>query len=100
MFTIEVLKKNEDEQFQVNNLEMFHEECGGGIIKITTFSGTGVFKDTCMRFNCQRCNDWSTVLCGGESTGYIAKTAIDGKPRRIRSYTGQQIKVKQKNGNH
>ena len=83
MFTIEVKKKRKEEEFNHEDLEMFHGECYGGKL---VWTGRG-FKNL---LSCERCGDSS---CGMETEDImkIVKTAIDGEERKL----GENIVVVQ-----
>ena len=76
MFTIEVKKREKDEEFSFEDLEMFHQECGGGKIEVRN-------RDKGWRdFICKRC-EVSECKISPENALKIIQTAIDGKKRRL-----------------
>ena len=79
MFTIEVKKKEKDEEFDFTGLDMFHQECYGGQIFV---------RDNLSK--CSRCGITSKVV--KRVILGIIKTAIDGKERKfekpIKGYDG------------
>ena len=78
MFTIEVKKKDKDEKFSFEDLELFHGDCGGG--KIGQVYGSLVWW-----FTCERCSVKYTISTssseGKENLAMIAATAVDGQER-------------------
>lgn len=91
MFTIEVKKKEKDEEFSFEDLEMFHQECYGGKIKVDSCSPDGTGGEGAQLLECERCGESIRVLVSGH-TATIIKTAIDGQERKI----GENITVIQK----
>jgi len=75
MFTIEVKKRSKDEEFSFEDLEMFHQECYGGRIKVKGVEG----EEKGVQLVCSRCRskkfDDRDVIIG------ITQTAIDGKEK-------------------
>ena len=75
MFTIQVPKPvNED--FNADQLEMRHGECGGGKIKLTNEGDYWVL-------NCSRCHVEASVAISTSGSSAIAMTSLDGKRRKI-----------------
>ncbi|PJC28959.1 hypothetical protein CO010_00955 [Candidatus Shapirobacteria bacterium CG_4_8_14_3_um_filter_39_11] len=70
MFTIEVKKREKDEEFSFKDLEMFHQECYGGKIK---WIGAAL--------ECKRCR--GNIPFSGREEKKIVLTAIDGEERRL-----------------
>ena len=72
MFTIEVEKKGKDEEFTLEDLEMYHEECYGGKIEATD-------EDL---LSCKRCGYFEEIDKDIALT--IIKTVIDGQERKTK----------------
>ena len=101
MFTIEVKKKAEDEEFSFKDIEMFHQECMGGKIEITKSDLSSDMGGH--NLTCKRCGTQKEIEIGDETINII-KTVIDGQERKIElseaSYVNipdNIIKVVQKN---
>jgi len=77
MFTIEVGKKTKDEEFNFEDLEMFHQECRGGKIKQKLDDHAG----TLWAFTCQRCKD--SRIMPAYNAAEVIQTAIDGRKRKF-----------------
>jgi len=79
MFTIEVIKKEKNETFNFDSLEMFHKECHGGRVILEWINFAGDF------FTCLRCGERIKIeqkdVDGVKSK--IVLIAIDGKERRL-----------------
>jgi hypothetical protein len=72
--TIGVLPKKRDDTFTFNDLELFHEECGGRISLET--AGPREWD-----FECARCAITGHFWADCGMTAAVIQTAIDGKPR-------------------
>jgi len=100
-FTIEVKKKEKDEEFSFMTLEMFHQECYGGEIRqkqyyqgIGGFSGERIERPLEIddaayddyvpgwELTCQKCGITKLILAEPQGIEII-KTAVDGKERKI-----------------
>lgn len=79
-FTIEVKKRGKDEEFSFEDLELFHQECFGGEIKITQSEFSHIPRG--YNLTCQRCKSEREIDIRIEAIGII-KTAIDGKEREM-----------------
>lgn len=71
-FTIEVKKKEKDEEFSFEDLAMFHKECYGGRMRIQT--------DPSLKLICQRCR--VEVALSSLAVAEIVRTAMDGQERK------------------
>ncbi|MBM4067299.1 MAG: hypothetical protein FJ266_16965 [Planctomycetes bacterium] len=81
MFTIQVSKPvNED--FDAEQLEMRHGECGGGKINLRFDSSNSRWDLTCFR-----CHVGTYVVVSTSGSSAIAMTALDGKRRTIEKYS-------------
>lgn len=80
MFTIEVKKRGKEQEFSLEDLEMFHQECYGGGIKQEMGSGLGFGEGI---LTCTRCEERRRVLIGQDMVFKIIQTAIDGQERKI-----------------
>jgi hypothetical protein len=86
MFTIEVKKREKDEDFTFKDLEMYHSECYGGKI---------IVYDDLLTLKCKRCNQSIHIL--EEEIIFLVKTAIDGKEREVKNNRcGYSFKIIQK----
>jgi len=109
IFTIEVKKREKDEKFSFEDLEMFHQECfGGSIEKVSYYEYKEMYGDTFKiqahefrpigetRYGgayvkrnfwiliCQRCKATIEIEIAPKlQTVEIIATAIDGKERRF-----------------
>ena len=104
MFTIEVKKKEKNEEFTFEDLEMFHGECGGGQIKQKPYHTheseivcTGLIKPYCKCsyssspvvrnfwiLTCQRCHISMEIEVEPEfQILEVIATAINGQERHI-----------------
>lgn len=96
-FTIEVKKKREDEEFGFVNLEMFHQDCGGGKLLRGSMMGrfyTGYINQPFMEFyelTCTRCEKRFWIIKQSQAPLDIIKTAIDGQQRKVEGYQGTLI---------
>jgi hypothetical protein len=79
MFTIEVEKKKKDEDFSFEDLEMFHQECYGGKIKITQSKLNNFPKG--YNLICQRCKSEKEIEISDVIE--IIKTAVDKEEREL-----------------
>lgn len=75
MFTIEVKKKEKDEEFSFKDLEMFHQECLGGKIEQEKSKDTSFPRG----LTCQRCGGFECVDQPGVVE--IILTSTDGQKR-------------------
>lgn len=82
MFIIEVKKKGKDGEFSFKDLEMFHQECYGGKIKVESLG------DRDWLLTCQRCSQQCELGGKGREDGIprIIRTAIDGQEREVSAY--------------
>ena len=102
-FTIEVKKKEKDEEFSFKDLEMFHQECcGGKIRKKQYYHGIGRLSEDKLEnpldindsaydnfvpgweLTCQKCGVIKLILADPQGINII-KTAIDGEERNIKN---------------
>ena len=92
MFTIEVKKKKKDEEFSFKDLEIFHKECMGGRILVSTqkIKEQRVYLNivdlNIYVFECKRCGRKVGVDIDSYNPEYIIKTAIDGQERKIKGF--------------
>jgi hypothetical protein len=89
-FTIEVKKKEKDEDFKFEDLEMYHQECYGGKIKIEVVEVTEVKSaadegtpHALFKLSCTRCGREIYLDKNSNSPAEVIKTSIDGKEREI-----------------
>jgi hypothetical protein len=91
-FTIEVKKKEKDEDFKFEDLEMWHQECYGGKIKIEItkeqLSGDWF---TLYKLTCTRCGREIYLDKNSDSPADIIKTSIDEKERTIKGFKKRYI---------
>jgi len=80
MFTIEVKKREKDEKFSFEELEMFHQECCSGRIEQEIGSGFGFGEGI---LTCKRCEESRRVSVAQNMISKIVQTAIDGQERKI-----------------
>jgi hypothetical protein len=87
-FTIEVKKKEKDEDFKFEDLEMYHQECYGGKIKIEVTEETtrGRDKYALFKLTCTRCHRTIYLNINSNSPAEIIKTSIDEEEREIRGF--------------
>ena len=93
MFTIEVEKKDKDENFALNSLKMRHKECYGGVIEFDENKDvSSIFYDESFyrfvfSFNCKRCQQTVAILRDKKTIKEIpfkiALTAMDGEERQL-----------------
>ena len=83
-FTIEVERKGKDQEFDSNDLKLFHQECGGGHIDIN-------FDERWWHLKCGRCHTRISVWAGEAGTASIAKTSIDGQKRSIEELNSHEV---------
>jgi len=85
-FTIEVKKKEKDEEFEFKDLEMYHQECYGGKIKIEVTEETESASSTChtlFKLSCTKCGREIYLDKNSTFPAEIIKTSVDGKERKI-----------------
>jgi hypothetical protein len=70
VMTIQIGKKNKNEKFSVFDLNMFHQECEQGAIKLNTSTEGGIAYK--ILFECQRCH---MQTCIGEGDN-VEKTLL------------------------
>lgn len=97
-FTIEVKKREREERFGFEDLEMFHQECLGGEIELSLVTARicTIVNDSepILNFHqltCTRCNRKAWVIEQSEAPTEIIKTAIDGQKREIEGYQGELL---------
>jgi hypothetical protein len=88
--TIEVKKKEKDEEFKFEDLEMYHEDCYGGRIKIEVtkkHEAYGLKRDlTLYKLTCTRCGREIYLDKNSNSPADIIKTSIDEEERTIEGF--------------
>ena len=73
VMTILVEKKNKNDKFSVFDLNLFHQECEQGTIKLnTTTEGAIAYK---LSFECQRCQ-MHTCIANQEKVDNVEKTLM------------------------
>ena len=77
-FTIEVEPMASDDEFRVQDLELYHAECGGG--PISWLRHTGV---TDWFLNCKRCGVGTRIPVSEGGTVRMAQTVLDGEQRTL-----------------
>jgi hypothetical protein len=88
-FTIEVKKKEKDEDFKFEDLEMYHQECYGGEIKIEVTEETDRNEDikyALFKLTYTRCHRTIYLNINSNFPAEIIKTSIDGKEREIKGF--------------
>ena len=93
MFTIEVKKKGRDEKFDFYDLELFHQDCYKGKIKLLSCSSDGTGGKGAWLLTCQRCGE-SRIILVQEHTAIIIKTAVDGQERNLETVPNKFRKEK------
>ena len=102
--TIEVEKKEKDEDFELKDLRLNHKECYGGNIKIRlepTDSFTSVLPlNWEIQIKCKRCNLIAALKVEDSLVQKIQialiKTAMDGKTRSFKDIKGDEVRIVQK----
>jgi len=75
---IEVRPMRADEDFTFGDLELFHQDCGGGVITKKEDKNHGWWN-----FKCNRCGANGTIYVDHKGTIGLIQTAIDGKTRQV-----------------
>jgi len=87
MFTIEVKKKEKDKKFSFKDLEMFHQECCSGQIKLeVTRARANCFSEIPVELyelTCARCGERVWLKKQSRGLSKIIRTAIDERKREI-----------------
>jgi len=101
MFTIEVERKEKDEEFDPEHLKLFHKECYGGKVeaRVEPVGASVLPLEYEVRVRCQRCGECVKLPYSllQEIRGSIVKTAIDGEERKIRdTLTKAEVSVIQR----
>ena len=73
IMTIEVERQNRNDHFNIIDLKFFHQECGGGSIKIERRENIGKFN-----FECQRCDVVHSIDADDANEIGIINTALKG----------------------
>jgi hypothetical protein len=87
-FTIGVKKKEKDEDFKFEDLEMYHQECYGGkiTIEVTEKTDSNEDKYALFKLTCTRCHRTMYLDINSNSPAEIIKTSIDGEEREIKGF--------------
>ena len=94
MFTIEVEKREKDEKFKFEDLEMFHQDCYGGKINkkfIEVEINPEKKESSLLEIECVCCRQ--KIWIPENSIIEIVKTAKDGQERKIKGYKGKIYSV-------
>jgi hypothetical protein len=76
--TIEVGSKKPQEHFSFCDLDLFHQECGGGVLEKKCNETYGWWD-----LKCERCGVSGTIHIAGGMTTAVIQTAIDGQVRKV-----------------
>jgi hypothetical protein len=99
VMTIQIGKKNKNEKFSVFDLNMFHQECEQGTIKLNTSTEEGIAYK--ILFECQRCH-MQTCIGNGDNVEKtllaMTQVALNGKIFNTKdTYKNTKIVFLQKN---
>jgi hypothetical protein len=88
-FTVAVERKSPDEQFTADDIELFHEECGGGKISRSSIGQAGYASSPASwALQCNRCHTTEYLPVSEAGTALLMKTAVDGKSRKMKGCYG------------
>lgn len=95
MFTIEVKKREKDEEFTFEDVKkearVFHEDCHRGKVRWRDTEGDQWV------FDCQRCENGTFINGPERLKTEIVSTAVDGQERKFKSELPQEdVRVVQK----